>query len=124
MIDEHLSHPDLRDKTLTELYKKRMENKVDPWTVAWLKNKFGEILTAYKGACHAINLAVAHAVENRETINALSSAMEKRMESVEAENQMLMARIGELQAENELVRKRIDDMAEWAKSVKRQLKQD
>lgn len=109
MIDDHTSPPPLKGSLSEELLKRP---KPDAWTVAWFKSQIDEILRAYRGACHAINLAVANTRDNAAELKRHS----EQMEAIQKENQLLQARMGELQAENVLIQKRIDDMAAWAKT--------
>ena len=127
MLDEHTTPPVLKGGNLAELYKEREANKPDPWTMAWLKKQFDEVIRGYLGACHAINTAVMNTRDNREQIE----KAEKRIEALETEVQLLMAKIGGMTVEAELLlqrfneseeektalKKRFDDMAAWAKKI-------
>lgn len=101
-------------KSLAEAHKERLAKQPDAWTYAWIKSQFEEILKAYRGLCHMLNLAVANMQDYSERVDRL----EKRLEEVETENKLLMAQMGELQAEVTISKRRIDDMCEWAKKQK------
>lgn len=118
MIDEEFPEPDLRDKTREELYQQRWKNKVDPWTLAWWKRQFDELMTSYKACCHAINQAVARTLETRDQVAELN----KRIDALETENQMNMARLGELHADNVKLYERMEAMAAWAKDMEKEIK--
>lgn len=127
MIDEHSTPPVLKGGNLAELFKEREANKPDPWTMAWLKKQFDEVIKGYFGACHAINIAVMNTRDNREQIEKAN----KRIEALETEVQLLMAKIGgmavnaemllqrfdESEEEKAVLKKRMDDMATWAKKI-------
>jgi hypothetical protein len=118
MIDDHTTPPILKGKNLEELQKERLASKPDEWTLSWWNRLFDEVLKAYRGACHAINLAVVNTRESLERVD----LCEKRMKEMEEDNQALMAKIGELQAENVLASKRMDDMASWASRIEKDLR--
>lgn len=133
MIDEHTTPPVLKGGNLAELYKEREANKPDPWTMAWLKKQFDEVIRGYLGACHAINTAVMNTRDNREQIEKAN----KRIEALETEVQLLMAKIGGMQVEAEMLlqrfneaeeekavlKKRMDDMATWGKKIENRIPQ-
>lgn len=110
MIDEGTTPP--VGRSIAEQLREIDSAKPDKWTMAWIKSQFAEILKAYRGLCHFVNLVVATSRDHETRMNAI----EQRLAAAETENQLIQARMGEIQAENVLTVKRVDDMAAWAKT--------
>jgi len=117
MLDETAKRPDLKSKTMAELYKKRVKDRPDDWTLAWWKQQLAEVEEGYIGACHAINLSVAKS----RAIQDKMKDCEERMVVMEARHDELLAQLGEMQAENVILAKRVEEMANWATKVQKQL---
>lgn len=119
--------------TLAEQLAERLKNRPDQYTVAWwkqelegLNGRFDEVLKAYRGACHSINLAITNTKDNEARLGRFHAIIE----TMTAENSMLQALIGEMKAEmeslrlematcreeNAAIQRRIADMARWAAS--------
>lgn len=118
MIGDHTTPPVLKGKTLEEIHRERMAARPDPWTMAWLKEKFDEISKAYLGVCHLINTLVMMCQGLRERVE----AQDKRIEFLETEVKLLMARLGEQQVEIGSQVKRMDDMASWASKIEKDVR--
>jgi len=110
MIDEGTTPP--IGRSIEKELRERQASRPDQWTMAWIREQFAEILKAYRGACHLLNLVVA---TNRDHETRMKT-IESELADVKRENQLLQAGIGELKAENVLILKRIEDMAAWAKT--------
>lgn len=110
MLDNDSTPVTIQGRSITDQLRERMANRPDQWTLAWWKSQFDELLKAYRGACHSINLAVGNTREHAEILMQFG----ERVATVEQENRLLQARLGEMQAENSAMLKRIDDMAAWA----------
>ncbi len=118
MIEDHTNIPDLKGKTFEEIHRQRMAAKPDAWTMAWLKQKFDEIVKSYLGVCHLINNVVMMCQDNREK----QEADRKRIETLETELKLAMVRIGELQVELGTANERLEKMSTWAKTVDKERK--
>ena len=92
---------------LSEEIKKRMDTKVDQWTLAWWNEKFSEVLKGYRGASHAANCAIAEFSDAHKAIEELR----QRCKSLEEGRYEDRAKIGELQA-------RVERMAEFLNTLK------
>jgi cation transport regulator ChaB len=119
MLNEKAPQPELKSK-LAEKLRERQAARCDEWTIAWLKKRFAEIDDAYLGAAHSFNMAISYFLKDRED----ADKREQEVAAVVAENAVLREKIGELQAEFVVLQKRFEDMATWAKSVDRSLKQE
>lgn len=87
---------------------KRQAEKPDKWTLAWWDKQFQEVLSAYRGATHAMNLAQAEVADyNKQLREALG-----RIQAMESDRELDRAKIGELQA-------RIDRHAEFLTELKK-----
>lgn len=89
--------------TLSEELQKRMGQKPDQWTLAWIEQRFQDVLKANRGVVHASNCVLA---ENEDAMKMLAE-LEKRVVCLEADR----AKIGELQA-------RVERMAEFLNKLK------
>lgn len=98
--------------SLTEELKHRMDSRPDKYTLAWWEKRFDELIKAYHGACHSINLSVAN---GRDT-DTRQRKSDERIEQLERENMNLKADIGEMLSEIAAMKERIEKMAQWAKT--------
>ncbi len=98
--------------SLTEELKHRMDSRPDKYTLAWWEKRFDELIQAYRGACHSINLAVANTRDNETKL----AKFGERIEQLERENINLKADMGELRSIIESHSERIEKMAQWAKT--------
>ncbi len=98
--------------SLTEELKHRMDSRPDKYTLAWWEKRFDELIQAYRGACHSINLAVANTRDNETKL----AKFGERIEQLERENINLKADIGEMLSEIAAMKNRIERMAVWAKT--------
>jgi wobble nucleotide-excising tRNase len=83
-------------------FRERMAESPDKWTLAWWNKQFTEVITAYRGASHGINLALARTDEFQNAV----AALRKRCDELERERDSDRAKIGELTA-------RVQRMAEF-----------
>jgi chromosome segregation ATPase len=83
-------------------FRERMATAPDKWTIAWWNERFTEVITAYRGASHGINLALARTDEFQNAV----ADLRKRCEELERERDSDRAKIGELTA-------RLQRMAEF-----------
>lgn len=114
-------------KSLQEELKEKLENKPDPWTIRWIKmhfdewtSKFSEVIKAYRGVCHTINIMTA---DIRDLISR-SRKQDERIEDIHSETAMTSARMGEVFAENTILREEVavlrsrnEAMGRWAASL-------
>ena len=87
----------------------RKQTLPDVHTLAWWQKQWSEVLTAYRGASHGINRALAL----YDDFVSESSAIRKRCENLEREREVDRARIGELAA-------RVERMAEHLNRQRKQ----
>ncbi len=117
----------LTQKSLSEQLKERLDNKLDAWTIRWIKghieewmSKFSEVIKAYRGVCHTINLIT---VDVRDLIT-----RSKKQDDKIADNTSLMnataAKMGEVMAENVMLREDVatlraknESMGRWAANL-------
>lgn len=121
MIDDNPPKP-LR--SLSDELKQSIHSRPDKNTLAWWEGRFQEILQAYKGATHSINLAVANTRDNEARLRTFA----EMIETFRGEQDAVRADMGEVMAENTLMREelsaiklRIEDMARWAATKGKQL---
>ena len=79
---------------MTELPADRQNTTPDKWTLAWIEKRFADVLTAYRGASHGINRAMAL----YDDFISEATELRKRVDSLELEREADRAKIGELQA--------------------------
>lgn len=94
--------------SITEEFQKRQAEKPDTWTLAWWRSEFQEVLRAYRGATHAMNLAQAEVAD----FNKLLREALDRIQTLESDRELDRAKIGELQA-------RLDRQAEFLTELKK-----
>lgn len=111
-------------RNLAEELKQSIHSRPDKNTLAWWEGRFQEILQAYKGATHSINLSVANTRDNEARLKTFS----EMLETFRGEQDAVRADMGEVMAENTLMREelaaikiRIEDMARWAATKGKQL---
>lgn len=111
-------------RSLAEELKQSIHSRPDKNTLAWWEGRFQEILQAYKGATHSINLSVANTRDNEARLKTFS----EMLETFRGEQDAVRADMGEVMAENTIMRDelaaikiRIEDMARWAATKGKQL---
>ena len=111
-------------RNLAEELKQSIHSRPDKNTLAWWEGRFQEILQAYKGATHSINLSVANTRDNEARLKTFS----EMLETFRGEQDAVRADMGEVMAENTLMHEelaaikiRIEDMARWAATKGKQL---
>jgi regulator of replication initiation timing len=121
---DEIDDPYLRKRDLAADFRASLHSRPDPNTYAWFKRHLEEIQTAYNGANHSINLAVANTRQNMESVRKAHD----RMDATDAEMQALRADMGQMMAENaavlaenkslreevEAMKRRLSDMSLWA----------
>jgi regulator of replication initiation timing len=126
---DEIDDPYLRKRNLSEDLRQSLHSRPDPSTYAWFNRMLGEIQTAYNGANHNINLAVANTRNNHESVR----KAHERMDAIEIAMNNLRADIGQMMAENsavseenkalreelESLKKRVSDMSVWASSIEK-----
>lgn len=80
----------------------------DQYTLAWWKKQWSEVMTAYRGATHGINRAMAL----YDDFVSESKELRKRIEELERERESDRAKIGEIQA-------RVGRMADFLNAQKK-----
>ena len=90
---------------MNDLPSERLATTPDKWTLAWWAKQLGEIQTAYRGATHGINRALAL----YDDFVSETAAIRKRCENLEREREVDRARIGELAARVERMAKHLND---------------
>lgn len=88
-------------------FQKRQDSKPDTWTLAWWEKQFAEVLKAYRGATHAMNIANANYESLMKAIEECRTWLASMDEAAKADR----AKIGELQA-------RVERMASWLNAKK------
>lgn len=78
---------------MTELPADRQNTTPDKFTLAWWTKQFNEVLTAYRGATHGINRALAL----YDDFVSESKELRKRIDDLERERESDRAKIGQLQ---------------------------
>lgn len=134
MIDSESTPPPLKGgKTLAERHAEVLASRPDPFTYAWLQSWKDEVLKAYRGCCHLLNVVTAE-------IRDLAAKMlktDERIEVLHNEISLLQTHIGQLQSElndlrsdnslmwddNKAIKKRLDEMAAWGAKIEKQFNQ-
>jgi len=88
---------------LSDELRQRLAAKPDQWTLEWWRQQYQEVLKAYRGATHAMNLALAEFEDAQKEIETLR----QKILLLEADR----AKIGELQA-------RVERMADFLNKQK------
>jgi di/tripeptidase len=89
-------------------FSKRADVVPDAYTLAWWKQQFGEVTTAYRGVSHFANRLAALC----DDVLSENKTLRERLAKVESEQLQDRAKIGEM---NE----RIERMAAWAAKQQR-----
>jgi regulator of replication initiation timing len=119
--DEIHDNPPKALRSLADDLKASIHARPDPNTLAWWERRYQEVLQAYKGASHSINMAVANTRDNEARLKTFS----EMLEDFKNELSDIRADLGALQAENVTIREehsayraRIEkwaaDMEKWA----------
>lgn len=117
MADDPLDNPPKPLRSLAEELKASIHSRPDPNTLAWWERRFQEILQAYKGASHSINLSVANTRDNEARLKTFSDLLnEFRSEilNMRADIGGLLSEVTLLREENAAYRARIEA---WAKNI-------
>lgn len=126
---DEIDDPYMRKRNLAEDFRQSLHSRPDPNTYAWFQRMLGEIQTAYNGANHNINLAVANTRMNHDSVR----KAHERMDAIVADMNDLRADMGQMMAENSAVheenkalreeidslKKRISDMSVWASAIEK-----
>jgi hypothetical protein len=131
MQSDDLDNPPKPLRSLADELKASIHSRPDKNTLAWWEGRFQEILQAYKGASHSINLAVGNTRDNEARLKTFAEMIENfkgeldavrcDMGEIQAENTMLKEDIVLIKAEMVIIQKRIADMADWAAKKGKQL---
>ncbi len=87
-------------RSLAEELKASIHSRPDPNTLAWWERRYQEVLQAYKGASHSINLAVGNTRDNEARLKTFT----EMLENFKNELSDIRADLGALQAENVTLR--------------------
>lgn len=121
MQSDDLDNPPKPLRSLADDLKASIHSRPDPNTLAWWERRYQEVLQAYKGASHSINLAVGNTRDHEARLKTFA----EMLETFKTELRDFRADLGELQSENTMLREenstyraRIEkwaaDMERWA----------
>ena len=104
--------------SMTEEFQKRQAEKPDTWTLSWWRSEFQELLKAYKGATHALNLVAAV----NEDLGKANKELRERIQTLESDRAKIGEVLGIVAGFNEEFQKlkvRVDKMAEFLNQLKK-----